>query len=182
MTSLNQLCSDGSIEENQVHVRYRDMDQGGIGMLGKVLGLPRRVARRVKDMVDGERSAPFPTSTLVSAPSSAAGSAATPSQKKAPAPPPPADVDVRPEPTPNPNAMKFSVGQTICETGSFTFSVDDTDIGHPVARAVLQVDGVKTVFGVNDFVTVTKDPSVEWDGLTPHLVSAIGNNLPGKKG
>jgi hypothetical protein len=78
--------------------------------------------------------------------------------------------------------MKFTVGQTICETGSFTFSTDDTQVAHPVARAALAVEGVKTVFGVNDFITVTKRDDAVWDEMTPTLISVIGSSLPAKKG
>ena len=178
-------------------------------MLGKVVGLPVRLVKRVKNLMDGERSAPahkpavdmlvnpdLPKATDPLPPSGAAPAApaaakpeAAPedkapakkkaaAKKKAPAKkkaaPPPATVQVTPEPTPNPNAMKFTVGQTVCTTGSFSFAVGDAPVAHPIARAVLAVDGVKTVFGVNDFVTVTKDDAAAWDGLVPHLVSAIG--------
>ena len=181
-------------------------------MLGKVLGLPVRLVKRVKNLMDGERSAPahkpavdtlvnpdLPKATDPLPPSGAAPAAAkseaapadkapakkkAAAKKKAPAKkkaapkkkasPPPAAVQVTPEPTPNPNAMKFTVGQTGCTTGSFSFAAGDAPVAHPIARAVLAVDGVKTVFGVNDFVTVTKDDAAAWDGLVPHLVSAIG--------
>jgi hypothetical protein len=158
-------------------------------MLRKALGLPRRIAKRAINLFDGERSAPSPAPTMNRAPaptappapvqSTDAPSAPATQSKKAPPPP---EVDIIPEPTPNPNAMKFTVGQKICETGSFTFSVADDEISHPVARAVLGVDGVKTVFGVNDFITVTKDESVDWDGLVPLLLSAIGTGLSSEKG
>jgi len=173
-------------------------------MIGKVVGLPGRLVRRVKNLMDGERSAPAHTpavETLVNPdlpkatdPLPPSGVTASPPKtkkaaprkaapkKKAPkkkAPPPPPNVQILPEPTPNPNAMKFTVGQTVCTTGSFSFSKDDSPVAHPIARAVLEVDGVKTVFGVNDFVTVTKDDAAAWDALVPHLVSAIGGAVGG---
>ena len=181
-------------------------------MIGKMARLPFRLVNRVKNLMDGERSAPAHTPAVESlvnpdlpkaddptpVPKAAAAPAKKATAKKAPAKkapakkaaakkapakkkattkkaaPPPSKVQVTPEPTPNPNAMKFSVGQTVCPTGSFSFEVGDAPVAHPVARAVLGVDGVKTVFGVNDFVTVTKDNAAKWDELVPQLVSVIG--------
>jgi hypothetical protein len=155
-------------------------------MLKTILGLPRRVVRRLKNLVDGERSAPSPTpamhATPPATPAPASEKKAEAAKPKQPPPPPPANVNIHAEPTPNPNAMKFTVGQTICETGSFTFSTHDTQVAHPVARAALAVKGVKTVFGVNDFITVSKFDDAVWDQMTPTLISAIGSSLPPKKG
>jgi len=165
-----------------------------VEMLNKILELPFRIVRRVANLMDGERSAPAHTpavATLINpdllgpakteAPE-AKEKTSSPKRKKAPAAKkkaaaPPASVQITPEPTPNPNAMKFSVGQTVCSTGSFSFSVGEAEVAHPIAQAVLAVEGVKTVFGVNDFVTVTKQDDVAWDELVPHLVGVIGGAL-----
>ena len=82
-------------------------------------------------------------------------------------------VTVNPEVTPNPNAMKFTLNQTVCETGSFSFTVDEKPVEHAIAAAILEIAGVETVFGVNDFVTVTKQADVTWDALIPDVVAAI---------
>ena len=75
--------------------------------------------------------------------------------------------------TPNPNAMKFTLNQTVAETGSFSFNAGDTEIAHPVAAAVLALDDVESVFGVNDFITVSKTGSADWATLMPKVVEAI---------
>ena len=82
-------------------------------------------------------------------------------------------MQVDPQETPNPNAMKFSLSVTVAETGSFSFNAADTDIAHPIAAAVLAVDGVVSVFGVNDFITVSKSDDAGWDVLLPAVVDAI---------
>jgi hypothetical protein len=164
-------------------------------MLGKILGLPRRLSGRIRNLMDGERSAPahvpavetlvnpdLPKATDPLPPSGVSAAAKKTAKPKAKAkktapPPPPPGVQVIPEPTPNPNAMKFSVGKTVCTTGSFSFAVGESPVAHPIAQAVLQIEGVKTVFGVSDFVTVTKSDTATWDALVPHLVSAIGGAL-----
>ena len=88
-----------------------------------------------------------------------------------------AAVQVDPQETPNPNAMKFSLSVTVAETGSFSFNATDTEIAHPIAAAVLAVEGVVSVFGVNDFITVSKTDDFGWDVLLPAVVDAIKDSV-----
>ena len=82
-------------------------------------------------------------------------------------------IQVTSDETPNPNAMKFTLNQPVAETGSFSFNAGDSNIAHPIAAAVVALDGVSSVFGVNDFITVSKDPGVSWNTLLPQVVAAI---------
>ena len=75
--------------------------------------------------------------------------------------------------TPNPNAMKFTLSVTVAETGSFSFNAGDTDIAHPIAAAVVALEDVESVFGVNDFITVSKKAAADWNTLLPKVVEAI---------
>ncbi|MCP4918898.1 MAG: hypothetical protein GY913_18485, partial [Proteobacteria bacterium] len=78
------------------------------------------------------------------------------------------------EETPNPNAMKFSLGAKVFDKAvSWTAGKDDTAL----AKALLSIPGVKSVFAVNDFVTVTKDDSAIWGSLTKPVVDALTQNL-----
>ena len=116
-----------------------------------------------------KKAAPKKAAPKKAAPKKAAPKKAAP--KKAPAKK--SAVQVDPQETPNPNAMKFSLSVTVAETGSFSFNAADTDIAHPIAAAVLAVDGVVSVFGVNDFITVSKSDDAGWDVLLPAVVDAI---------
>ena len=69
--------------------------------------------------------------------------------------------------------MKFTLNQPVAETGSFSFNAGDASIAHPIAAAVVALDGVASVFGVNDFITVSKEPGVSWNTLLPQVVAAI---------
>ena len=80
-----------------------------------------------------------------------------------------------PSPTPNPDAMKFDLDVTLPETMSFS-SVDEA-AGNPFAEAVLSGGGVANVFGVNSFVTITRQPGVDWDELVPRVVEAAREHL-----
>ena len=161
-------------------------------MIRRLASLPIRVLKRAVSVMDGERNAPSPAPPMApvaspqptsasgeDAPKKAAPKKAAP-KKAAPKKAAPkkaaskkSAVQVDPQETPNPNAMKFSLSVTVAETGSFSFNAVDTDIAHPIAAAVLAVDGVVSVFGVNDFITVSKSDDAGWDVLLPAVVDAI---------
>ena len=146
-------------------------------MIRRLASLPIRVLKRAVSVMDGERNAPSPAPPMapVASPQPTTVSEEAAPKKAAPkkAPAKKSAVQVDPQETPNPNAMKFSLSVTVAETGSFSFNAADTDIAHPIAAAVLAVDGVVSVFGVNDFITVSKSDDAGWDVLLPAVVDAI---------
>ena len=76
--------------------------------------------------------------------------------------------------TPNPNAGKFTVGRKTVEGNtSRSFYNAQQAAADPVAAALFDLDGVTNVFMVEDFVTVTKTPDVEWEALTPKVIETI---------
>ncbi|HEU0015925.1 MAG TPA: NifU N-terminal domain-containing protein [Longimicrobium sp.] len=78
------------------------------------------------------------------------------------------------QPTPNPHAGKFTVGRTLVEGRSGrTFASAAEAAGHAVAERVFREPGVRSVFVVADFVTVTKHPEADWAELAPRLQAAL---------
>jgi hypothetical protein len=83
---------------------------------------------------------------------------------------------VRPSKTPNPNAMKFTLDVTLAER------IDTTrgeQVDSPFVRALLGTDGVASVFGVNDFVTVTREPDADWEPIVCAVEEAAAAHLEG---
>jgi hypothetical protein len=80
-----------------------------------------------------------------------------------------------PSPTPNPNALRFALDVTLPE--SFNFRDAGTAAGHPFAAAVFAAGGVASVFGVNDFVTVTREPDADWDAIVAAVQEAAAEHL-----
>ena len=161
-------------------------------MFRRIATLPVRALKRALNSIDGERSAPSPAPPMpaIVEPKTASAPSASPTEKaatkkatKKKAAPKKAKastgatkrskVQVDPQETPNPNAMKFTLNQTVAETGSFSFNSGDGDIAHPIAAAVVALEGVTSVFGVNDFITVSKLDSADWQVLLPMVVDAI---------
>lgn len=79
-------------------------------------------------------------------------------------------IEVSFEDTPNPNAMKFTLSVKI---GPKALNLTSANDDHPLARRVFKIPGVRSVFAVNNFVTVTKDDSAAWGGLTHPIVEAL---------
>ena len=78
-------------------------------------------------------------------------------------------------PTPNPDAMKFTLDITLPER---VLANRGDDVDDEFTRAVLAVDGVASVFGVNDFVTVTRVSGADWDSIVCSVEEAAAKYLP----
>jgi len=77
--------------------------------------------------------------------------------------------------TPNPEAGKFTVaGRTLVE-GRRGRTIDSAAAaeGDPLAARLLAEPGVRSVFIVADFVTVTKAPDAAWGELAPRVRAAL---------
>ena len=86
-------------------------------------------------------------------------------------------VTVSGQATPNPNAMKFTCSSKVIAKGSMSYENAAVAKKDPLASAVFEVSGVKSIFAVNDFVTVTKEPNASWDDLQPRLETVIAESL-----
>ena len=70
--------------------------------------------------------------------------------------------------------MKFTLDTTLPEM--LNVASAEAAANHRFAAAVA-VDGVASIFGVNDFVTVTRQPGADWDPIVAAVVAAAATNL-----
>lgn len=81
---------------------------------------------------------------------------------------------IRFDETPNPQAGKFTVGRTLLEgRRGVTFDSPESAAANPIAARLLAEPGVRSVFIVADFVTVTKEPDAAWAELAPRVQAAL---------
>ena len=80
-----------------------------------------------------------------------------------------------PEPSPNPNALRFQLDVTLPST--LSFSDPGEAEGHPFAAQVFAAPGVAAIFGVNDFVTVTRRGGAPWEPIVETVQRAAGELL-----
>lgn len=84
------------------------------------------------------------------------------------------ETTVRFQATPNPNAGKFIVNRKVVDgASSKSFYNADDAVDHPLAAALFELEGVASLFMVDDFITVTKAPEAEWGTLIPEVQATI---------
>jgi hypothetical protein len=71
--------------------------------------------------------------------------------------------------------MKFTLDITLPETLDVTSP--DAAAGMPFAEEVFAAGGVAAIFGVNDFITVRRQPGFEWDPIVAVVVAAAAAHL-----
>ena len=72
------------------------------------------------------------------------------------------ELNVRVEGTPNPNAAKFVLDRPVLGDGSRSYFDAQTAENDPLARRLFAIDGVRALFMVDDFITVTKRDDADW--------------------
>lgn len=87
------------------------------------------------------------------------------------------EVNLTVSDTPNPHALKFVADVTIVEKGSLVMNSAADATGHPFAEALFELDGVRTIFAVRNFVTITKRDDVPWSGLQPQITDTLTTAL-----
>ena len=80
-----------------------------------------------------------------------------------------------PASTPNPDATKFT--QDTKQTAMFNATNAEQAAGIPFATDVFAAGGVAAVFGVNDFITVTRQPGADWEPIIAAVRAAAEAHL-----
>jgi Scaffold protein Nfu/NifU N terminal len=71
--------------------------------------------------------------------------------------------------------MKFTLDTTLPAMLNVTSA--DAAAGDRFAEAVFAAGGLAAIFGVHDFITVTRQPGFEWDPIVAAVVAAAANHL-----
>ena len=88
---------------------------------------------------------------------------------------------IQTEPTPNPSTLKFIPGRIVMENGTAYFKNKEEALDSPFAQRLFNVEGVEGVFFGNDFITITKSESIEWDILKPSVLGSIMEHFNSKE-
>ncbi|KAL3098960.1 hypothetical protein niasHS_000948 [Heterodera schachtii] len=87
--------------------------------------------------------------------------------------------------TPNPLSLKFLPGQKVLSEPGRTYeftSARDAAKSSPLARQLLRIEGVRSVFFGEDFISIQKQSvEEEWALLKPHIFAAIMDHLQSGK-
>ena len=80
---------------------------------------------------------------------------------------------IQTEHTPNPQTLKFLPGKVVMDDGTAFFQNIEEGSNSPFAKRLFKVEGVEGVFFGSDFITITKQQSVDWQIMKPIILSAI---------
>jgi Fe-S cluster biogenesis protein NfuA len=83
-------------------------------------------------------------------------------------------VTVYAEMTPNPQAMKFVMDIYLCET-PIEYSSAEKAEANLLAKKMFEFEGVKNVFFLSNFITLTKEGKQDWYELITPIRDAIKN-------
>lgn len=94
------------------------------------------------------------------------------------------EVTIRVEGTPNPNAAKFLLDRDVPGQGSRSYFDAAAAAGDPLAARLFEVDGIRALLFVENFITVTKTNGQEWSDILPDIEGAIrqGMKMKGRSG
>ena len=86
-------------------------------------------------------------------------------------------ADIIVQGTPNPNAAKFVVSGASLGADSRSYFGPDEVGDDGLAARLFEVDGVRALLIVDNFITVTKADDVEWDDIVEDITWIIGEAL-----
>lgn len=83
------------------------------------------------------------------------------------------------EPTPSPNTMKINLDQELPMGKSHNYKKETASGAPAVIQAILQVEGIKGVYHVADFLAVERNAKFDWKELLPQVRQAFGEKAQG---
>lgn len=82
-------------------------------------------------------------------------------------------IEVEVSETPNPNSVKFTVNRQVTSGRSETFNSPEEALLSSLAQRLFQIEGVRTLFFLKDFISVGRTPGANWDLLIPNIEAEI---------
>ncbi|GAB4297550.1 MAG: hypothetical protein Kow0098_21860 [Ignavibacteriaceae bacterium] len=91
------------------------------------------------------------------------------------------DVDL----TPNPHALKFILNKQLLKIESRQFPDKESAESDPLAKGIFNIEGVVSVFYMDKFVTIEKEPSAGWGQIQRPFIDFLKtfdeNQIPPEK-
>jgi Fe-S cluster biogenesis protein NfuA len=80
--------------------------------------------------------------------------------------------------TPNPDALKFISQYTVKSDGKSNYRSVDDAAGNPLALRLFGLDGVKSVYFFDNYITVTRSEGADWGTLSRTIQDVLQVELP----
>jgi len=76
--------------------------------------------------------------------------------------------------TPNPNSLKFLPEKKVSNSGPYEILKKD-DIKNDLVRNILSINGVESIFLGEDFISVNKNDTIDWEDIKHIVISLIND-------
>ncbi|WP_353855479.1 conserved virulence factor C family protein [Bacillus sp. Bos-x628] len=83
------------------------------------------------------------------------------------------------EPTPSPNTMKVILTEALAGGKSNNYKKDQKDGAPEMIKRILDIEGVKGVYHVADFLAVERNAKYDWKGILQQVREAFGQEAEG---
>lgn len=79
------------------------------------------------------------------------------------------------EPTPSPHSMKINVSEELPDGENFNYKLgDDLQNAPAYIKQLLDIEGVKNLYRVVDFIALARNPKQPWETILPEVRKALG--------
>ncbi|WP_108671237.1 conserved virulence factor C family protein [Peribacillus acanthi] len=78
------------------------------------------------------------------------------------------------EPTPSPNTMKITLDEELTAGKSNNYKVSDKDHAPSYIKSILEIEGVKGVYHVADFLAIERNPKFDWKQILASVRRVFG--------
>ena len=133
-------------------------------MKTRIKNLLKRIYRKLRPPIPQENTAsPIQNSPPPEAPAKAPPPVPEPSVP---------DIHIEITETPNPNACKYDLPRQI-SAKAFSFSSNNPPTDHALAEKILSFPEVSSIFGVGNFITITKTQDSTWETIHPKIEACL---------
>ena len=80
--------------------------------------------------------------------------------------------------TPNPNSIRVGLAESKFAKPTTYRSAQDA-VAEPVVVALFAIKGITQIFTMNNFITISKDPAVQWAAIEPKVAEVLMARLNG---
>ncbi|WP_280768170.1 conserved virulence factor C family protein [Salipaludibacillus daqingensis] len=81
------------------------------------------------------------------------------------------------EPTPSPNTMKFTLNESLESGKANNYTVKNKQDAPLFVKEIFEVEGVKGVYHVADFLAVERNPKIDWQVILPKVRKVFGEDV-----
>lgn len=83
------------------------------------------------------------------------------------------------EPTPSPNTMKLILSESLGDSSRHTYTAKNKHEAPSYIQQLFDIDGVKGVYHVADFIAIDRHPKVDWKQILPQVRTVFGEDSEG---